>query len=249
MACYATSPRALEGDPTPENRVWGFFAEPNKSRLPNRQQSPQPRRKNRATTTRTASGIPLWPSRDPIEERGGFNLYGFVENNGVSKWDYLGLNEDWIGPFGTEEDAAKKAALKAVESAGLDTPDHFEFSGFICKKADAEFYYSNPTKGVRRNVAAPEKFPEIPEGWERTGLFHNHPENSELNFSDALGVIVNKLTVYVIGAGMQFSGYKGSYISTRKRDPLDDFFRLHITASDTPEGTSLEEQLNHNETM
>jgi len=32
-----------------------------------------------------------WPSRDPIEEEGGINLYGFVGNNGVSTWDYLGL--------------------------------------------------------------------------------------------------------------------------------------------------------------
>jgi integrase/recombinase XerD len=32
-----------------------------------------------------------WPSRDPIEERGGVNLFGFVGNNGVNRWDYLGL--------------------------------------------------------------------------------------------------------------------------------------------------------------
>jgi uncharacterized protein RhaS with RHS repeats len=32
-----------------------------------------------------------WPSRDPIEETGGLNLYGFVGNNGVGRWDYLGL--------------------------------------------------------------------------------------------------------------------------------------------------------------
>jgi hypothetical protein len=32
-----------------------------------------------------------WPSRDPIEERGGVNLYGFVGNDGVSRWDFLGL--------------------------------------------------------------------------------------------------------------------------------------------------------------
>jgi RHS repeat-associated protein len=32
-----------------------------------------------------------WPSRDPIEERGGLNLYGFVGNQGVSRFDYLGL--------------------------------------------------------------------------------------------------------------------------------------------------------------
>ena len=32
-----------------------------------------------------------WPSRDPIEEEGGINLYGFVGNNPVSKFDRLGL--------------------------------------------------------------------------------------------------------------------------------------------------------------
>ncbi|MEP2776150.1 MAG: RHS repeat-associated core domain-containing protein [Luteolibacter sp.] len=31
-----------------------------------------------------------WPSRDPIEEQGGINLYGFVGNDGVNWWDYLG---------------------------------------------------------------------------------------------------------------------------------------------------------------
>jgi len=32
-----------------------------------------------------------WPSRDPIEERGGINLYAFVGNNSISYWDLLGL--------------------------------------------------------------------------------------------------------------------------------------------------------------
>lgn len=32
-----------------------------------------------------------WPSRDPIEESGGINLYGFVGNDGVNRWDYLGM--------------------------------------------------------------------------------------------------------------------------------------------------------------
>ena len=34
-----------------------------------------------------------WPSRDPIGEEGGVNLYGFVRNNGVSEVDYLGLED------------------------------------------------------------------------------------------------------------------------------------------------------------
>jgi hypothetical protein len=32
-----------------------------------------------------------WPSRDPIQERGGINLYGFVGNAAVNRWDKLGL--------------------------------------------------------------------------------------------------------------------------------------------------------------
>jgi len=32
-----------------------------------------------------------WPSRDPIEEQGGINLYGFVGNDGVNAIDRLGL--------------------------------------------------------------------------------------------------------------------------------------------------------------
>jgi len=34
-----------------------------------------------------------WPSRDPIEEEGGLNLYGFVGSDGVNKLDNLGLKE------------------------------------------------------------------------------------------------------------------------------------------------------------
>ena len=32
-----------------------------------------------------------WPSRDPIEEKGGVNLYSFVGNDGLNWWDRLGL--------------------------------------------------------------------------------------------------------------------------------------------------------------
>jgi RHS repeat-associated protein len=39
-----------------------------------------------------------WPSRDPIEEEGGLNLYGFVGNDGVGAWDYLGLSKKYPLP-------------------------------------------------------------------------------------------------------------------------------------------------------
>jgi len=30
--------------------------------------------------------------RDPIEESGGLNLYGFVGNNPINRWDLLGMS-------------------------------------------------------------------------------------------------------------------------------------------------------------
>jgi RHS repeat-associated protein len=36
-----------------------------------------------------------WPSRDPIEENGGLNLYGFVRNGSVNRIDVLGFGELW----------------------------------------------------------------------------------------------------------------------------------------------------------
>ncbi|MES2476469.1 MAG: RHS repeat-associated core domain-containing protein [Verrucomicrobiota bacterium] len=53
-----------------------------------------------------------WPSRDPIEEQGGVNLYGFVGSNGVNKWDYVGL---W--GIATDCDEEQIKILKAAESA------------------------------------------------------------------------------------------------------------------------------------
>ena len=34
-----------------------------------------------------------WAARDMIEEEGGLNLYGFVGNDPLNRWDYLGLKE------------------------------------------------------------------------------------------------------------------------------------------------------------
>jgi hypothetical protein len=53
-----------------------------------------------------------WPSRDPIEEDGGINLYALVCNDGVNKWDIKGLR-----PYTTYEDS-KAAAISELEEAG-----------------------------------------------------------------------------------------------------------------------------------
>ncbi|MBJ7424441.1 MAG: hypothetical protein JHD23_08110 [Akkermansiaceae bacterium] len=48
-----------------------------------------------------------WQSKDPIEEEGGVNLYGFVRNSGVNRWDILGLAPPGKGCPKPEKQAIK----------------------------------------------------------------------------------------------------------------------------------------------
>ena len=87
--------------------------------------------------------VRYWPSRDPIGERGGINLYGMVGNNAVNTWDILGLAPpdfnsggwgmgtapgDWPGPnkrskpSGTSGPDWTDVFKSVVESYILDTP-------------------------------------------------------------------------------------------------------------------------------
>jgi RHS repeat-associated protein len=62
----------------------------------------------RAYACKTASGRVKWLTRDPIQERGGINLYGFVLNDPADQVDGFGLDiqfcadedqkfKDWVG--------------------------------------------------------------------------------------------------------------------------------------------------------
>ena len=51
-----------------------------------------------------------WPSRDPIEEKGGINLYGFVGNQAIRRIDVLGLactqiagSFSWVTPLAIDK--------------------------------------------------------------------------------------------------------------------------------------------------
>jgi hypothetical protein len=90
VAYHLSEPAPAPSDIPAKNRVWEICPLSSRTRPANRRQSLQPRREIRPSATKTASGIPYWPSRDPIEEDGGINLYGFVGNNGINHTDYLG---------------------------------------------------------------------------------------------------------------------------------------------------------------
>jgi RHS repeat-associated protein len=104
------------------------------------------------TATKTASGVfyygfryyvpelGRWVNRDPIEEVGGDNLYGFVGNAGVNRTDYLGLRDDISGdgtitanPDGTINGAPnnpRNRALNGLPPTGdLENPNWIDQTG------------------------------------------------------------------------------------------------------------------------
>jgi RHS repeat-associated protein len=105
MGFHRTESRPRESHPTAKNRVWEIFGEEGQSRREKSSAAKQPRRVDRPNATKPASGVryygyryydPVtgrWPSRDPIGERGGINLYGMVGNDPVTKSDKLGLEQ------------------------------------------------------------------------------------------------------------------------------------------------------------
>jgi hypothetical protein len=73
-----------------KTRVGGFWIQPERRARRFAPQSPNSRRVAEATATKSASGPSFWLSRDPIEEEGGANLYGFVNNTPLNAVDALG---------------------------------------------------------------------------------------------------------------------------------------------------------------
>ena len=71
-----------------------------------------------------------FPSRDPIEEAGGRNLYGFCGNNGVNRFDVLGMAPIVMAPFVV---TGTKIADPSIDWQGLfgggGTVENFHFDG------------------------------------------------------------------------------------------------------------------------
>ncbi len=95
--------RSAKTYPREKNRVWGKNPPRQKFAYKIEPQALEPQWENAPRSTKSASGVLYygfryynpgtgrWINRDPIEERGGLNLYGMVGNDAVNKWDYLGL--------------------------------------------------------------------------------------------------------------------------------------------------------------
>ena len=117
-----------------------------------------------------------WPSRDPIGENGGVNLYGYTGNRPISHIDILGLK--------TQDEAGMEGANEATEltKKSSDKPNQrIEYCGLICcKKGD--YFKTGPIPGDV-GTCTPDKAP-CPEGSKRVGVYHSHPSNSDFSLTD-----------------------------------------------------------------
>jgi RHS repeat-associated protein len=115
-----------------------------------------------------------WPSRDPIEEDGGVNLYGMVINSVVNLWDMLGLEEwtsasmtdgDWMHVGGGERKTLNSELGQILRTTGGESlgaavyvganrlPDEaarcgrteIQFDYFFSKGNNSGFYFSIPS--------------------------------------------------------------------------------------------------------
>ena len=78
-----------------------------------------------------------WPSRDPIAERGGINLYVFALNNGINQIDLLGLSlindltqdlRDGINSFNIEQALFENLRANLTPVSPME-PYQYQYSG------------------------------------------------------------------------------------------------------------------------
>jgi len=87
-----------------------------------------------------------WPSRDPIGERGGLNLYGFVGNDGINLMDYLG-NAEIGSPLPGREELGNFAGFCKTTNCIGDAFD--EKTSIICVESIEELGKILKDKGCR----------------------------------------------------------------------------------------------------
>jgi len=188
-----SSPRERGKSPGPDDSDPGFGPFP----APNRPRPPKPRNpRNSMTSNRLRRNSqraqpihvadylyrymdPLtgrWPSRDPIWENGGVNLYSFVVNDPINLIEIIGLkpscgNFDQVG-----YDAAREASDLTQKH-----PDKIEYCGTLCCK-DGKTRKTGPIKG-KSGRCDPAKAPCSSDEKE-VGVYHSHPTNSDFSEDD-----------------------------------------------------------------
>jgi uncharacterized protein RhaS with RHS repeats len=102
-----------------------------------------------------------WTTRDPIEEKGGINLHGFLGNNGINVLDFLGL--DLV--FNTQELQLSRigqdnffAALHATGNTTITDVHLLEIDNSEIAAGSAVTGYKDPDEGEAFDPSDPFNF-------------------------------------------------------------------------------------------
>lgn len=99
--------------------------------------------------------VSSWPSRDPIEERGGVNLYGFVGNNGINWFDLFGMQNAAPNP----PNVPVGSMIRTVAEASIRLTCDEE----CCKKWKLDADYCVQYEGKIRTVEFEDLYLYIPD--------------------------------------------------------------------------------------
>jgi RHS repeat-associated protein len=124
-------------------------------------------------------------NRDPIEEQGGINLYGFCRNNSVNKWDYLGnvlVDQVFMAP---DDDGQDTIFIQGGHFDSVGMADAWNNQRSF---GQAKNYYSvtNPLTGKKEVVRATSKAEAEAMVGASTA---SHQSSSLLNHSLAAGLL------------------------------------------------------------
>jgi RHS repeat-associated protein len=118
-----------------------------------------------------------WLNHDPIGERGGINLFGFVGNNPVNYVDLFGLRP---GDRYPTADAAGIQAIKDIIDTSIQMDR--EYAGLLYKNPDGSYSYTEPRIGPQSFGG--DKFSQVhdedcPKKSKPAGIYHTHGAPSQ----------------------------------------------------------------------
>ena len=168
-----------------------------------------------------------WPSRDPIEEEGGLNLYGFVGNGGTNETDFLGREGNGKKAISEIELVINPIKLQIGKCGAVRWDVSFElknaprdFKGWILQRIETK-YIVLPCGADKTNLDLPpgnpyglapgtpvhaSRYGKYPEAWTTDGpkkdTWYEADGRATTDGKRCRGVSYTSATAFVVGGGM-----------------------------------------------
>jgi len=207
---------------SPKTRVGNFLRKcPNRVGK-NAVQAANARRVANPETEKSASGVRYYGrryydpkdgrfvGRDPLQEKGGMNLYAFVANNTVNTWDYLGMHaEDMVHNFHEKRGRSRSEFDNVTTEIRSYAPD----MGALLSGIGVTDYSGSPTIGKLGGI--------------------------DLNSIESIVKSAGNLGISVLDRTREFDGYKSDLFAGNSSSHSNDSNSPLKTNKGTVKGVSL----------